>query len=464
VNERTGFRPHHVITHTVRTVRVLPRLLALLAIVGLIAGGWYYVHERRAVTVHPQPAASTSPAPVVTVTTSNVAYTKVTRDLPVTGSIVATDQLPIGAEVSGLKITKVNVDQGSKVQKGDVLARLDSSVLEAQLAAARGRYDEATATVQKAVQPNRPQEIQAQDATLQQTEANAKSERAALAQAQATAANDATNAARYRQLLSQGFATQQETQNAETTAEKSRAAVTAEEQRVSAAEETANAARARLNLLKAGGSQEDVAIAQAQAEQARASIQQLEAQIAQTVIRAPADGLIVKRDAHIGDITAPTRPLFTMVRNNELELDAQVPEADLTRVKVGNPVTVNTQAATVQGKVFQLAPTVDPQTRLGTLRIAVPAKGGIRTGMFAQATVHVGKTKALTVPTRALQGTESQRFLFVLQDSHAKRVDVQTGPVHGDTTVIESGVKPGEQVIVAGAGFLNDGDPVAVKP
>lgn len=445
---------------TFRAGRVASWLLVGLALA--VAVGTLVV--LRAALKKPVATASGEKPPVVTVAAQPAAFRPLQRTLAVTGTVSAWDELPIGSEANGLRIEAVHVDEGDFVTRGQVLAELNSSILRAQLQALQARYAQSSAAIEKAIQPNRPQDVAALESALRQAEASIDQERSTLLQAQANLQNAQTNATRYEVSLSQGFVTAQEAENRQTELQRQRALVQFAQQRVEAARFAAEQARQRLALARAGGRQEDVEIARATQAEIAAQIQQVQAQIAQTTIVAPDSGLIVKRQAHLGDIASPGKTLFTMVRQNRLELRAQVPEVDLDEVRVGQAVSLEFDTKKATGKVFQISPVVDPATRLGVIRIAVPAQSGLRPGMFVRGNISLGSREVLSVPAQAVQGDAGKYFVYTLDGNLVHRTDVEAGARTADRVEILSGLKPDEKVVVEGAGFVNDGDTVTVKP
>lgn len=448
------------------TVRTLGPGFIILLIAAVAAAVWL-VKARQA----PDGPPSAKAPPVVTVGTAKVAYRQIPRTLLVTGSISALDQLSVGAEPNGLRIDDVRVEEGDTVRKGQVLATLDSSVLRAQRRQLEARLAAARAGIPKAMQPNRPQDIAGLQSARLQAEANEHQQHANLIQARANLDNAEKNYARYAKLLADGYVTTKDMEDRDTELRRNRALVQAAQDAERAARFGVQQTTDRLNLAQEGGRTEDVSIARASSDEIAAMIQQLDAQIDQTEIRAPDDGLIVKRDAHIGDITSPGKMLFGMVRRGQLELRAQIPEVDMGRVKTGQKVLLtSTGGAPLKagqalfGKIWLITPLVDPQTRLGTARIAIPANAGLRPGMFVRAEIDGGREQALVVPARAVQGSADDRYVFVLDGDKAMRKTVTTGAHHGDDLQVMSGLKAGDEVIIDGGGFLTDGDVVRTTP
>ena len=232
------------------------------------------------------------------------------------------------------------------------------------------------------------------------------------------------------------------------------------------------AALARAQELKERGylSQASLDTATANQRAAAAALQSAEAalseqrtRLSQTVIRAPVSGRIISRNVTRGQIVQAGTELFRMVRDGRLELDAQVPEADLPLVRAGQTATlVSEEAGSVVGTVRIVTPEVDPQTRLGLARIALPANAALRPGMFARAEINVGAQPAFVVPSSSIVYREGKAGVYVIgaNDAVAFRA-VTTGARQGDDLAV-TGLRAGERVVVSGAGFLGDGDRVTV--
>ncbi|HEY3997320.1 MAG TPA: efflux RND transporter periplasmic adaptor subunit [Candidatus Xenobia bacterium] len=426
-------------------------LVLVVLVAGIIA-----LRSRAAVSV-PAPAAST---PSTAVTVRQPTSRRVPQTLSLTGTVSARDELSVGSEVSGLRLEQVLVDEGDRVQRGQVLAVLDASVLRAQLRQARARLAESQATLHKAYQPNRPQDVAGLEHGVAQAGDMLAQARDTLDQARITARTAELNRQRYTELLRQAYVTRQEFENRSMEADRDESAVRAAEHQVLAARATAQQAQDRLSLAKAGGRQEDVELAGASTEEAAGAVQQLQAQIDQTIIRAPDDGLIERRDAHLGDITSPGKTLFLLARKSLLELRAEVPESDLTRIRLGQEVEVASASRRSRGRVWLITPSIDATTRLGTARVALPGNVGLMPGMFVHAQLQLGTLDALVVPADAVQGSAEQPFVYLLDGSQARRHPVVLGQRFSDDVQVLSGLTAHDAVIVAGAAFLTDGDTV----
>lgn len=434
---------------------------ALLAAVS--AGGYFgYQHF----FVKPKTTESSTPPPVVTVTAAPARFQSVKETIVVTGSVHAWDPLTVGSEVSGLRIQTVNVEEGDRVKKGQVLATLNSSLLRAQLEQARARLQSSQATHKKAIQPNRPEDILALRDVLAQSEAAVAQEEAHLKQTRVNMQNAELNAHRFRELAKAGAVSDHDSETRQVTADTAQEEIHLTQEKVNAARFAVDQARQRLAIALQGGRLEDVAISKAAIAEIEAQIRHLQAQIQQTMITAPDDGLIAKRDAHIGDIASAGTPLFSIIRLNRLELRAQVADIDLPKFTPGQSVSISThetETGNIVGKVRLVNPQVDVASRLGTVRIDLPPQPQLKPGMFVRGQVEVGQRQALTVPHQAVVTNHGESIVFRLDNKRAISTPVQVGTQTESFVEIKQGLKPGEVVVAKGARFLSDRDVVEVS-
>lgn len=433
--------------------------LGVLAVLGVGAAVFFLAHPKQAET---KPIVESSA--VLTVTTQPAQTKLIDRHLSVSGSISAWDPLAIGGEVSMLKIDSINVEEGDHVKKGQVLATLNSSILRAQLAQLKAHLAADQASLKKAIQPNRVEDLNSWRAALSQAEANLAQEEANLLRIRAHAANNQANMQRYAELRKVGAVSQMDADTKATDAKTSTADVSAGEKRVEAMRFALHQAREKLSMAERGGRKEDILISQATLEETKARIAQLEAQIEQTIVRAPADGKIVKREVHLGEISAMGKIMFQMVRDGKFELRAQIPEVDLIRIKPGMKVRMKASgdSAEVLGVVREVSPAVDEKTRLGMARIDLPADAHwMKPGLFYHADIDLGHEKALVVPAKAVLTRNEKEVVFVRDGELARMRPVLVGEALTDGNIeIRSGLAAGEPVIVTGAGFMKDMDKV----
>jgi RND family efflux transporter MFP subunit len=201
----------------------------------------------------------------------------------------------------------------------------------------------------------------------------------------------------------------------------------------------------------------------AQLAAADASRNETTARLGQAAIRAPVSGLISRRSVTKGQIVSAGTELFRIVRDGRLELDAEIPEADLLAIQAGMPATVTSdQVGQTTGTVRIVTSEVNTQTRVGLARISLAPGGGFRSGMFARAQIAAGNRPAPTIPTAAILYRQNQPGVFVVgANNHARfrRIDILAR--NADMTSAE-GLNAGERVVVEGAGFLGDNDAVRI--
>ena len=367
--------------------------LGALVLVGVAA-----IIATRLLSHKPTVAAA---VPVQTITVGTVTQAPLGRALVVNGSLAAWDELPVGTEAGGLAIVQVAVEEGDRVTKGQLLAKLDDSVLKAQYAQAVASVAQAEAGVRKS-------------------------------QAMSGTANSDVH--RAKELSKNGYISGQVAEQRETT--------------LTAAEADVNVAR------------QNLVTAQAIADERAA-------QLTQTEIRAPTDGTVSKRMAKLGNVVSVGEQLFRMIRDNRVELQAEVPEMDLPQLKAGQTATIvvnDTDPQHFAGKIRLIGATVDPQTRIGMVYIALPEDPTLKPGMFVHGQIQTGSANVLQVPEDAIVYKDSKPAVFVVDTgNHAKLRMIETGTRVNGTVEIVSGVSAGERVALAGAGYLKDNDLVRVE-
>jgi RND family efflux transporter MFP subunit len=248
------------------------------------------------------------------------------------------------------------------------------------------------------------------------------------------------------------------------------------EAKATAADAAGNAARARTLAQTGALSQQQINQYQTTEQTAKARVEAAEAVLAAQQVRgrntrvlAPDDGVISARTATVGSVVAAGTELFKLIRQGRLEWRAEVTSAELGRIAVGTPAVVQSASgAQVQGTTRSIAPTVDPQTRNALVYVDIPnvlQNTGIKAGMFASGEFQLGRSNALTVPQAAIVPRDGFNHLLLLQpDNRVSQLKIQTGRRVGERVEILTKLPADAQVVVQGAGFLNDGDLVRVAP
>jgi len=208
--------------------------------------------------------------------------------------------------------------------------------------------------------------------------------------------------------------------------------------------------------------------AAAQVRVAEAQLGQTRAQIAQLYVRAPTAGLILSRSVEVGQIVSPgSGALFHEALGGEMEMQAQLSQQDLQFVHVGMPVTVTPIGSpqSFTGSVWQVAPVIDAQSRLGQVRISIPYSPAIRPGGFADAKISAGTTTAPLLPQSAVLSDDQGNFVYVIDvDNKVQRRGIQIGTVSDAGVTIASGLTGQERVVLSAGPFLNPGQKVKPVP
>ena len=197
---------------------------------------------------------------------------------------------------------------------------------------------------------------------------------------------------------------------------------------------------------------------------AQASLGELNARNARLNVYAPVAGLVLTRSVEPGQtVGAGSQPVFTLAKGGEMELMAKLGEEDLAKVSVGTPVTVTPVGLgqSYTGQIWQVDPTIDPQTRQGTARIALSYAPGLRPGGFASAVIDSGTVVAPMLPESAIMSDDRGNYVYILDKANkVVRRDVTTGLVTDKGISIASGLTGQERVVLRAGGFLNPGDKV----
>lgn len=376
----------------------------------LIAVGAFLVFVAQSLAADkPAAAAIEQPAPAIRVVA--VERRELVEYLHVNGTVLAREEANVSTDLNGLTVLELKADRGDLVKKGAVLALLDRTPLEVQAAQIAANRAQAEAGVAQAAS-------QITDAEV--------------AVRQAFETWD-----RIQALKSKGHATQAQLDNA----------VNAHD-----------SAKARLNTAKMA-----LRSAEAQIGVVDAQMHDIEVKLAKTTIKAPTDGLVLARNATLGGVvSAQSGALFRIAIGNDLELAADVAETALPRLIDGQRVAVQIAGANkqVDGVIRMIAPEVDQRTRLGRIRIKLPAHRNVRVGNFATGKIEISRVDGLTVPASAIVYRGSKAFVQRVSDGVVSTVAVELGSRADGFVEVKNGVDVGDEVVHRAGTFVADGDRV----
>ena len=358
--------------------------VAAVVILAAIAGTVWKVR-----TSAPPPAIplmNQESAPLVSVMSPGVI--PVASEVTFTGAISARYDMPIGIDGDAGRIVAIYVEAGDHVKRGQLLAKLDDSVLQpvvnrlgAALEQARAQADLSAAEYRRAKGVEAAGALSAED----------------IEKRRATAITDAAN----------------------------------------------------------------VKVVAAQLAEAQARVNR-------TRVVAPVDGTVLTRRAEVGQIANPGgEALFRVASGGEVEMRGQVAEQDLAGLKVGQSAWVYLTgfAQPFEGRVRLLGAVIDPQTRLGDIRIALKPDPALRPGAFAQGKVTVGNAKRPVLPqTAVLSDNKGPYVLVVNEQNRVERRSVRIAGTLDSGIIISDGITGLERIVATAGGFLRDGERVTVAP
>jgi HlyD family secretion protein len=204
--------------------------------------------------------------------------------------------------------------------------------------------------------------------------------------------------------------------------------------------------------------------ARATAKAQLAALRDVRTRAAKLSVTAPVGGLILEKTVRPGDLSAVgSTPWFRIAADNQIELQAQLSEDDLARIRPGQHAQVTLPSGqSAVGLVRLISPQIDPQSKLGFVRVTLPVRGDIRAGGFGRAVFSDAAGVALAIPETAVRyDADGASVMVVLADNRVKRVPIRTGMRGGGLVQIVEGPRAGTRVVANAASFLLDGDRVA---
>ena len=204
--------------------------------------------------------------------------------------------------------------------------------------------------------------------------------------------------------------------------------------------------------------------ANARVRVAQAALSESRARTGRLDIRAPAAGLVLTRDVEPGQVVSSgSGVLFRMAKGGEMELLAQLSEADLVSIPVGSPAHVTPVGSTQRftGQVWQVSPVVNEQNRQGTARVALAYNAALRPGGFASVEIIAGSQQAPVLPESAILSDEKGNYVYIVDNKNkVVRRPVTTGVVTPKGIAVTQGLAGNERVVLRAGGFLNPGETV----
>jgi HlyD family secretion protein len=207
--------------------------------------------------------------------------------------------------------------------------------------------------------------------------------------------------------------------------------------------------------------------ANAQVRVAEAQLGATRAQIGQLDVVAPTAGLILARSVEVGQIVGPASgALFRLADSGQMEMRAQLSQQDLTSVHVGMPASVTPVGSetSIAGTVWQVAPVIDPTSRLGDVRISIPYTPAVKPGGFAEVSIVAGTTSAPLLPQSAVLSDDKGNYVYIVNaKNQVERRNIKIGSVDESGVVVADGLSGNEAVVLSAGPFLSPGQKVNPK-
>jgi multidrug resistance efflux pump len=373
--------------------------------------------------------SATSPTGIVDVTEREVTLTCTS-----TGSIEAPTQAKVATVVSG-EIVHLKLEEGDSVKAGEIIAKLDTAALDAEVEAVQASIQVADANLARIRGGARPQEM-----------ADA---RAVVARAKAALDERQQELDRYQQLYDRQSATLKELQ--------------AMQAQFKMAQQEHERALQREALVGEGARSDDIDIARRKLDEARSQLKGLQTRRDKTVIKAPIDGIVVKKLAYLGEVALPGQPLVHLVSLARLDAVLNVEETYIDGIQVGDTGEVSVDAIpgkTFPGKVTFISPVSSEQLKMSLLKeeedtkrfhVKIRVEAGaarLRAGMSVKGKFTIGR-KGIFVPREAVGMKAGLNFVKLQSGSRVVEKTVRTGVRQGPLIQITDGLIGGEKLVVS---------------
>lgn len=373
-----------------------------------------------------QEAASLEKTPAVrNVPTEIVKTTPVADFYEAVGTVRSKTSTTLSSKVVG-SVISMRVREGDRVRAGQLLAEIDSRD-------ARVQTDKAQAGLREA------------QTSVDEVEKNIRAAEAAKAAAEASRNLAAATFKRYQTLLERKSVSQQEFDEVQARYKVAEAEVERADRMLQSMQARRNQVTARIDQAKA-----DVAGAQVYAGYSR--------------ITSPINGVVTVKQADVGTLAAPGAPLLTIEDGNSFRLEAAVEESRIRDVRLNQPVTVLIDALggeELSGRVVEIVPSTDPASRSYTVRIELPSRSLLRSGLFGRARFTAGERKTMTIPQKAIVQRGQLTGVYVIDSSGIARLRLITlGKATGDRIEALSGLSDGDRVVTDAGSGVSDGSKV----
>ncbi|MBC1222171.1 efflux RND transporter periplasmic adaptor subunit [Nostoc sp. UCD121] len=491
-----------------------PLILGIILLIGGIGFGWRWWQTSSASNPPAGGAAAGQPM-AIPVKLATVQPETVQESSEFIGSLEAPRSVIIKPQVEG-RITNIFIQEGNRVQQGQVIISLESDSVQAQLSQAKAALAQAQARLAELVAGTRQEEVAQARAQLAQAQARfrdaqsgSQPEEIAQAEAQIQSAKSdvelaQSRAKRYAQLRKEGAVSQDTLEGYVKEQQSAEAALVVAQKRLDQVRKSRNSSinelagaleqqRQNLRQLENGSRPEEIAQARSQVTQAAAQVQAAQVQLKYTKVLAPFTGIVGDIPTKVGDFVERADQLTTLTRNDSLELNISVPLEEAKKLRLGLPVQMlNAQGEpAARGKISFISPDAssDSQTILVKANFG-NSRSQLVNRQSVQTKVIWNQRPGILIPVTAVSRLGGETFVFVAEAPTEKKAEapaekkaeapaeknagapslvaqqkpVKLGAIEGNNYQVIEGLKAGDKIVVSGILNLTNGAPITPAP
>lgn len=471
-----------------KNVKIISAVTLVLVLFGGLVG--YRVTERNKrqaelANIKP-PATSVS---VISARKGNLAETFST-----TGTVISQSAVNITPKVTG-RLLSFSIEEGTRVSAGQVIGQVEHLELDAQIAQAKAQISVSQANLD--LLRNGPLNTQVAQSLAQVNQATStvnqglvavntaqvgvKQAEANLSQVKANLAFADSEYNRYKSLVEQGAVASQQLDTYKNKLDVAKEQYAASQQQVASAKQQVVSARqqvvtyrqqlasaqAALKQVRDGNRPEQISGGVGQIEQSKAALKILEAQLNNYRITSPITGVITKKNVELGSLISPSSSIATVSKNTTPDLEMNIPEKQILKVKLGQSVNIESSAfpgQTINVKIREISPVVDLDTRLVKVKASITSKLPLKIGMSFDCKIVLNENaNSLILPTEAIIQSNNQKVVYIAKDSKVQQKVVQIGLQTTDEVQVVKGIDTSDKIITKGNTFVKPGDNIKVE-
>jgi multidrug resistance efflux pump len=359
--------------------------------------------------------------------------------LPITGNIVAKEEVKIFSEISG-KLEELKVKEGEQVTKGATIVLLDDDILEVKLTQAQANLEGARANLAKVRAGARSQEIKQAQASFEQAQVNFE--------------NAKREYERMKDLYKDKAITEQKLDNIEAKYKSAKAGL--------------EVVRQKLDLIKAGARKEDEEVAISKVKQAKAALDLSREHLKNTVVKAPISGVITDIFLSTGEMISPQTPLGNLIQMEEVLLEAYISTKELREIKEGQSVKARVDSypeEEFKGQISRIGDKINKKSRSVKLEIRINNSNlKLKPGMFAQGEIMLDNFKEkIILPSQVLREDKAEKIVYLLKAGKVVKREIEGRLITKDKFLLRSGLEVGEKVISSNLNQIVEGEAVYVE-